>query len=122
MIGGGDGIIQNNKSMVLPAFGGGDQSDNGSSGVDSATVSRSSMNWGQKTTVPEGHVPTFGGGEAQVSSSTGSNVTSNKKARDMMVIDEICNMIRYNCQEQEVVRLINQYQIAEAQLSNTQWS
>ena len=40
----------------------------------------------------------------------------------MMAIDEICNMIRYGCQEQEVVRLINQYQIAEAQLSNTQWS
>lgn len=40
----------------------------------------------------------------------------------MMVIDEICNMIRYNCQEQEVVRLINQYQINEAQLSNQQWS
>lgn len=42
--------------------------------------------------------------------------------RDMMVIDEICNMIRYGCQEQEVVRLINQYQINEAQLSNMQWS
>ena len=40
----------------------------------------------------------------------------------MMVIDEICNMIRYNCQEQEVVRLINQYQINEAQYSNAQWS
>jgi hypothetical protein len=100
MIGGNDGIIQNNKSMVLPAFGGGDQSDNGSSGVDSATVSRSSMTWGgQQSTVPKDHVPTFGMGEAQASSSTGSNVTSNKKARDMMVIDEICNMIRYNCQE-----------------------
>jgi len=72
--------------------------------------------------VPKDHLPTFGTGDAQASSSTGSNVTINKKARDMMVIDEICNMIRYNCQEQEVVRLINQYQINEAQYSNAQWS
>jgi ATP:corrinoid adenosyltransferase len=59
--------------------------------------------------VGKDHLPTFGGGDAQASSSTGSNVNINKKTRDMMVIDEICNMIRYNCQEQEVVRLINQY-------------
>jgi|TARA_B110000285_G_C15133317_1_gene625123 ATP:corrinoid adenosyltransferase len=72
--------------------------------------------------VPQDHLPTFGRADAQASSSTGSNVNINKKTRDMMVIDEICNMIRYNCQEQEVVRLINQYQINEAQLSNQQWS
>jgi len=80
--------------------------------------------------VPQDHLPTFGGGDAQASSSTsGSNVNINKKMsitkkqqQDMMVIDEICNMIRYNCQEQEVVRLINQYQINEAKLSNMQWS
>lgn len=107
----------------MVGLGGGEQSDNDSSLVDSATVSRGSMTWGQQQAVQQDHLPTFGGGDAQGSSSaSGSNVNNNKKMRDMMVIDEICNMIRYNCQEQEVVRLINQYQINEAKLSNMQWS
>jgi hypothetical protein len=38
----------------------------------------------------------------------------------MLVIDEICNMIRENCDEQELVRLIMQYQIEEARILNAQ--
>lgn len=39
---------------------------------------------------------------------------------DVMAIDEICNIIRLNCLEQELVILINQYQIAEAKIINMQ--
>jgi len=38
----------------------------------------------------------------------------------MLVIDEICNMIREHCDEQELVRLIMQYQIEEARILNAQ--
>ena len=41
-----------------------------------------------------------------------------KRMHDISLIDEICNMIRLSCKEQEIVRLINQYQIEEARLIN----
>lgn len=41
-----------------------------------------------------------------------------KRVHDISLIDEICNMIRLSCKEQEIVRLVNQYQIEEARLIN----
>ena len=41
-----------------------------------------------------------------------------KRMHDISLIDEICNMIRLSCKEQEIVRLINQHQIEEARLIN----
>jgi hypothetical protein len=69
------------------------------------------MTWGQQQPGQPDHVPTFGGADAGSNSSatSGANWNNNKKMRDMMLIDEICNLIRFDCSEQEVVRLINQY-------------
>ena len=49
-----------------------------------------------------------------------AQMNNTKKMHDIMVIDEICNIIRMSCQEQELVRLINQYQIEEAKIINMQ--
>ena len=42
------------------------------------------------------------------------------KMHNKLVIDEVCNMIRLQCQETDIARLINQYQIEEAKIINKQ--
>lgn len=105
-------------------FGGGVTEENEPSATsfgENSSASSASIMAGPQTTTTD-HLPTFGGAVEPQPVPTAPTATNNRKMRDMMVIDEICNMIRYGCQEQEVVRLINQYQINEAQLSNMQWS
>lgn len=41
-----------------------------------------------------------------------------KQNQKKMLIDEINNMIRENCHENDLVRLISQYQEAEAKVRN----
>lgn len=43
-----------------------------------------------------------------------------KQLHDILVIDEICHIIRMKCAEQELVRLITAYQIEEAKIMNMQ--
>ena len=64
-------------------------------------------------------MPTFGGQvEQSLPSTAAMQMDETKRMHDISLIDEICNMIRLSCKEQEIVRLINQYQIEEARLIN----
>lgn len=70
-------------------------------------------------------LPTFGGLSEEPTSKTSmkSHVTAekmleNEKQIDEMLINEICSMIRQNCHEEDVVRLVKQYQLEKARLIN----
>ena len=41
-------------------------------------------------------------------------VEQEQKSHDLMLLDEISNMIRQPCQEEDLVRLIQQYKFEEA--------
>lgn len=49
-----------------------------------------------------------------------ANTQATKQAHDLLAIDEICQSIRMNCPEEELVRLVKQYQIEEAKIMNKQ--
>ena len=66
-------------------------------------------------------LPTFGGlpentAEKPTSSIMKSQVgvEQEQKSHDLMLLDEISNMIRQPCQEEDLVRLIQQYKFEEA--------
>ena len=66
-------------------------------------------------------LPTFGGkSETTVEKPTSSimksqvGVEQEQKSHDLMLLDEISNMIRQPCQEEDLVRLIQQYKFEEA--------
>lgn len=61
-------------------------------------------------------LPTFGG--HQETQKPAELILENKKKNDKMLVGELCNMIRDNCHEDDIVRLLNQYQIEEARVMN----
>jgi hypothetical protein len=64
-------------------------------------------------------LPTFGGMQTETKPKM-EEVEQAKKIVDTLFIEEINNMIRMNCQEQELVRFIQQYQVEKAKLINKQ--
>jgi len=71
-----------------------------------------------------GALPTFGraGATSEIPSTNmvAAKNQATKQAHDLLAVDEICQSIRMNCPEQELVRLVKQYQIEEAKIMNKQ--
>ena len=102
-------------------FGTGSSRSASASDLDDHSNNSSTIIGGREKESEQVSLPTFGGlPENTVEKPTSSimksqvGVEQEQKSHDLMLLDEISNMIRQPCQEEDLVRLIQQYKFEEA--------